>query len=562
MAIRIRRGNQIDFEKNKLVQGELAIVLDAGELHFCYGAGNTKRLATKEDLQEMLDMSETSYSALIQLIADLETNPDELTNILNNISALQSDKIDTTEKGVTIATLVDGKVPSEQLPPISSSASDITYDNTESGLVAEDVQGAIDEVGSQLAETPRVTTANLTIYVDAINGSDNNNGSELTPFQTIQKAIDSIPTNTTKEVLIQLAEGTYTSQGGMDEWGRPVLVNFFEKLINPKRDDNLAVNTKGAKIKIKGAGKELTVLDGSVIGARVGIYGHNVKNIFLEDLKIIGCHTAVLAHEGGDISILRIGVSENVNGISIESNSRIEIGYSDIYNNDYNVYMKNGQLQMNNCKVDNGNVNNFKLEGSNYVLTDTINSKTLASKICIDAKGVGYWNMKVCDFEGSTGSTFLKGSIQHLQISQETHIHGFGSSVFVPNSGFIHCIGVHIWGNGFVIYATEGNPYIKMDNCDSKNKDNIDEPNTQGTPMRMNCSGTLHTTGTTILPYKITYTPPDDAIMLFGSAPPTTGFHFKGKVMFNTAVAIGQPIGWQCTVAGAPGTWVPLPSLA
>ncbi|NLZ94264.1 MAG: hypothetical protein GX921_00365 [Bacteroidales bacterium] len=153
MAIRIRRGNQVDFDKNKLVQGELAIVQDAGELHFCYGAGNTKRLATREDLQEMLDMSDTSFSALVQLIADLEDNPNELTNILNNISALQSGKLDKAEKGVTIATLVDGKVPSEQLPPISSSASDIAYDNTESGLQATDTQGAIDEVASHLALT-------------------------------------------------------------------------------------------------------------------------------------------------------------------------------------------------------------------------------------------------------------------------------------------------------------------------------------------------------------------------------------------------------------------------
>lgn len=142
MAIRIRRGNQIDFDKNKLVQGELAIVLDAGELHFCYGAGNTKRLATKEDLQEMLNASETSYSALLQLIADLETNPSEITNILNNISALQTGKAD----------LVNGKVPEEQLPEIASSADKITYDNAESGLVSTDTQGAIDEVSSQLAD--------------------------------------------------------------------------------------------------------------------------------------------------------------------------------------------------------------------------------------------------------------------------------------------------------------------------------------------------------------------------------------------------------------------------
>ena len=49
-----------------------------------------KKTSTKEDLQEMLDMSDTSYSALIQLIADLENDPNELTNILSNISALQT----------------------------------------------------------------------------------------------------------------------------------------------------------------------------------------------------------------------------------------------------------------------------------------------------------------------------------------------------------------------------------------------------------------------------------------------------------------------------------------
>lgn len=41
-----------------------------------------------------------------------------------------------------------GKVPSEQLPPIASTAADVTYDNTQSGLTAEDVQEAIDELAA------------------------------------------------------------------------------------------------------------------------------------------------------------------------------------------------------------------------------------------------------------------------------------------------------------------------------------------------------------------------------------------------------------------------------
>lgn len=41
-----------------------------------------------------------------------------------------------------------GKVPSSQLPPIPSDAEDITYDPTNSGLTATNVQDAIDEVVS------------------------------------------------------------------------------------------------------------------------------------------------------------------------------------------------------------------------------------------------------------------------------------------------------------------------------------------------------------------------------------------------------------------------------
>jgi hypothetical protein len=96
MAIRIRRGNQVDFDPNKLVPGELGLVLDAGKLYFCYSAGNTKQLTTAEDVQTLLNASPDAYTALQQCITDLNNNPSELTNILNNISTLRSSKIDKT----------------------------------------------------------------------------------------------------------------------------------------------------------------------------------------------------------------------------------------------------------------------------------------------------------------------------------------------------------------------------------------------------------------------------------------------------------------------------------
>lgn len=136
MAIRIRRGNQIDFDKNKLVSGELAVVLDHGELHFCYGNGNVKRLQTREDLEAILNSSPEAYAALQQLIVDLDGNP-EITNILHNISALQMDKLDydgdskynttTFTEALTDEDIVSGETHSTIFGKILKSINTIKY---------------------------------------------------------------------------------------------------------------------------------------------------------------------------------------------------------------------------------------------------------------------------------------------------------------------------------------------------------------------------------------------------------------------------------------------------
>jgi hypothetical protein len=89
MAIRIRRGNQVDFEKNKLVQGELAIVLDKGELYFCYGAGDIRRLQTREDLIELLNTNPETYAALEGVLGELSEAPEEVLAILTNFMDIE-----------------------------------------------------------------------------------------------------------------------------------------------------------------------------------------------------------------------------------------------------------------------------------------------------------------------------------------------------------------------------------------------------------------------------------------------------------------------------------------
>lgn len=44
--------------------------------------------------------------------------------------------------------------------------------------------------------------------------------------------------------------------------------------------------------------------------------------------------------------------------------------------------------------------------------------------------------------------------------------------------------------------------------------------------------------------------------IFYFTAAPTAGTFVKGDVVINSNPAVGQPIGWTCTVAGTPGTWV------
>jgi hypothetical protein len=47
----------------------------------------------------------------------------------------------------------------------------------------------------------------------------------------------------------------------------------------------------------------------------------------------------------------------------------------------------------------------------------------------------------------------------------------------------------------------------------------------------------------------------------WGTAAPTLLTHQVGDTVWNSAPAVGQPIGWKCTTAGSPGTWTAMANL-
>ena len=54
----------------------------------------------------------------------------------------------------------------------------------------------------------------------------------------------------------------------------------------------------------------------------------------------------------------------------------------------------------------------------------------------------------------------------------------------------------------------------------------------------------------------------DNRSILYNSTAPTTLYHNKGDICFNTNATSGQPVGWICVTAGAPGTWKSIGTIA
>lgn len=110
MAILSRRGNSNLFAKDKLLPGEQAIVLDKGELWFCHGAGQAKRLLAADDLQTILNASPEAFAALQQLIADLGDDPELSASILNDLAYLKTGMIGTEYPAATYANQIYYKI--------------------------------------------------------------------------------------------------------------------------------------------------------------------------------------------------------------------------------------------------------------------------------------------------------------------------------------------------------------------------------------------------------------------------------------------------------------------
>lgn len=177
MAILNRRGQKTNFDPSKMLGGEFGYVLDTAELYYCYSPGNVKRLLTSDDVQLILNASPEAYEALQQLLNDLENNPSELTNILNNISGLQTSKLDKTgdskdntssfTQAVTLSNITSGENHATLFGKVMKFFAFIG--TTALTTVAQTVTAAINELKSNVGTLSSLTTMAKTNIVAAIN---------------------------------------------------------------------------------------------------------------------------------------------------------------------------------------------------------------------------------------------------------------------------------------------------------------------------------------------------------------------------------------------------------
>ena len=81
MAIQVRRGNEADFDANKMLPGEWAVSLDTKYVRMCFAPGIVLRMASYESFEA--DIAELD-SKLSSEIANVQSEIEGITDLFSN----------------------------------------------------------------------------------------------------------------------------------------------------------------------------------------------------------------------------------------------------------------------------------------------------------------------------------------------------------------------------------------------------------------------------------------------------------------------------------------------
>ncbi|KNC68758.1 hypothetical protein [Pseudoalteromonas ardens] len=218
------------------------------------------------------------------------------------------------------------------------------------------VSASTGEVVVPSKSSPSVTEGEKVWYVNALTGSDNNDGSMDAPFATPQAAWDNLPDVILHQQTIELAEGIYNTSSrpsnAASQFGRPALLMCNGKTIVSRT--TRTGNTMSGGVVIRAALNAQVVLDSAVGYSTAVVYvtGQSAQVAF-QDLTLRASSQPVseliAAHRGAKVHGVNITFdASNGNAatcILAESmGSEVELKYARLLNGNGSSYGANAMV--------------------------------------------------------------------------------------------------------------------------------------------------------------------------------------------------------------------------
>jgi hypothetical protein len=148
MAVRApRRGLKVDFDPNKLVEGELAMPLDTKELYVAFSPGDVQKLATHENVKEMVEEATeeviADFTEGVNNATEYATEQGDYAKAQGNHAKTQGDYAKeqgdyAKAQGQAAESIVLGNIATETTPGIVRGGGDVKVDPVTGDMTAPD----------------------------------------------------------------------------------------------------------------------------------------------------------------------------------------------------------------------------------------------------------------------------------------------------------------------------------------------------------------------------------------------------------------------------------------
>jgi hypothetical protein len=200
---------------------------------------------------------------------------------------------------------------------------------------------ATEQQARQIYNVPKQTTAPMSLYVDAVNGADNNDGSTTKPFKTIQRAVNSIPQIVNHLCTINVAAGTYAEDVTVLNYTGQITIITANTAQDATKVNSISINQCKGRFEVTGFTATSTTAPGfnalycdaaifntcwvTAFSATQPAFAYVTSVGRVQAGAAAGRTVGILATSYSQIAIVQVGGSGNSVGVQSEYGSHIGI---------------------------------------------------------------------------------------------------------------------------------------------------------------------------------------------------------------------------------------------